>query len=289
MLGLARRRRRRVIAAYARGRCDGVDRVVRVSRELRPADCLWHGLHRRRRVRSRMAWGTIVRQPHWPIVDCRRLRRVGLDNNLTRRVALADPVETAALKGVLAAPVTLAIAFLTGASIPSIPTALSGTLVGFFGYRLSLVLFVLALRHLGAARTRAYFSTAPFVGAVAAIPLLGEPFSAQLLLAGVLMGVGIWLHLSERHQHAHYHTRTEHAHSHRHDQHHCTPMATIPSRIVTSMSTKLWSILIYPYAGQPSPASARLDISTVSRLLPSGEHGLQLVPNALLGFSVWVG
>lgn len=144
----------------------------------------------------------------------------GIDNNLTRKVALADPVEIAMLKGLVAAPVTLALAFLSGAELPPLLTASLAAIVGFFGYGVSLVFFVLALRHLGTARTGAYFSTAPFIGAIAAIPLLGEAPSPQLLVAGALMAAGIWLHLSERHEHRHRHPRFEHSHGHTHDAHH---------------------------------------------------------------------
>ncbi|MFG1352888.1 EamA family transporter, partial [Xanthobacter autotrophicus] len=83
-----------------------------------------------------------------------------------------------------------------------------------------LALFVLALRHLGAARTGAYFSLAPFVGAVLAVVMLGEAISVQLVVAGCLMAVGLWLHLSERHEHPHAHEAMEHEHRHGHDEHH---------------------------------------------------------------------
>jgi ABC-type nickel/cobalt efflux system permease component RcnA len=83
--------------------------------------------------------------------------------------------------------------------------------------------FVLALRHLGTARTSAYFSLAPFIGAVLAIGLLHEAVSVNLALAGLLMGVGLWMHLAERHEHEHPHEALEHEHSHRHDAHHRHP------------------------------------------------------------------
>jgi drug/metabolite transporter (DMT)-like permease len=144
----------------------------------------------------------------------------GIDNNLTRKVSLADPMEIAMLKGLVAGPVSLGLAFLRGAAPPAFDTAILAALVGFFGYGVSLVLFVVALRHLGAARTGAYFSTAPFLGAAAAIPLLGESLSAQLVAAGLLMGLGVWLHLTERHEHEHEHASMEHSHRHSHDEHH---------------------------------------------------------------------
>ena len=93
--------------------------------------------------------------------------------------------------------------------------------VGFVGYGISLALYVLALRHLGSARTGAYFSTAPFFGAFAAVIALGEPVTAGLLLvAGGFMGLGVWLHLTERHEHEHVHEEIAHAHPHVHDEHH---------------------------------------------------------------------
>ena len=80
-------------------------------------------------------------------------------------------------------------------------------MVGFLGVGVSLVLFMLALRHLGAARTGAYFSLAPFIGALIAVVLLYEPVTAQLIAAGLLMGAGLWLHVAERHEHEHRHER----------------------------------------------------------------------------------
>ena len=92
--------------------------------------------------------------------------------------------------------------------------------MGFLGVGLSLVLFVLALRHLGTARTGAYFSLAPFIGAVLAVAMLGDPVSMRLGMAAVLMGLGLWMHLLERHDHEHLHEALEHEHAHVHDEHH---------------------------------------------------------------------
>ncbi|MCK6450414.1 MAG: DMT family transporter [Alphaproteobacteria bacterium] len=144
----------------------------------------------------------------------------GIDNNLTRKVSLADPLQIAMIKGLAAGPVSLALAFADGAALPAPGAALAACLVGFFGYGASLALFVLALRQLGTARTGAYFSTAPFLGAALSIPLLGERATLQLALAGALMAVGVWLHLTERHEHEHEHEPLEHAHRHVHDRHH---------------------------------------------------------------------
>jgi hypothetical protein len=97
---------------------------------------------------------------------------------------------------------------------------LGAALVGFLGYGTSLVLFVLALRHLGTSRTGAYFSTAPFIGAIVAVTALGEHVTPNLAVAAALMAFGVWLHLTERHEHEHRHEALEHEHMHRHDEHH---------------------------------------------------------------------
>lgn len=144
----------------------------------------------------------------------------GIDNNLTRKLSSADPVQIAMLKGLVAGTVNLLLAFARGAQLPPAGVVLAAGAVGFLGYGVSLALFVLGLRHLGAARTGAYFSLAPFVGAVLAFLLLGEPLSAKLLVAGFLMAAGLWLHLAERHDHEHVHEELEHEHRHVHDEHH---------------------------------------------------------------------
>lgn len=144
----------------------------------------------------------------------------GLDNNLTRKVSLADPLQIVELKGLIAGPVNLALGIATGGYIPEASPLLIAGFVGFLGYGVSLAMFILALRHLGTARTGAYFSTAPFIGAVAALLLLREPVTVQLIVAGLLMGLGVWLHVTEDHDHEHEHEPMEHEHRHMHDVHH---------------------------------------------------------------------
>ncbi|MBB5373119.1 DMT family transporter [Acidocella aromatica] len=144
----------------------------------------------------------------------------GIDNNLTRKLSSADPVQIAMMKGLVAGAVNVALALGAGGHFPTAGLLAAAGLVGFLGYGVSLVLFVLALRHLGTARTGAYFSLAPFVGAAIAVVFLGEPLSARLLVSGALMGLGLWLHLAERHEHEHVHDELEHEHRHSHDEHH---------------------------------------------------------------------
>jgi drug/metabolite transporter (DMT)-like permease len=145
----------------------------------------------------------------------------GLDNNLTRRLSATDPVRLALIKGLAAGLVNLTLALvIAGAAVPP-PAVIGGAMVvGIFGYGISLVLFVIGLRHLGSARTGAYFSTAPFIGAVVAIVVLGEAASSLLLGAGLLMAVGLYFHLVEAHEHEHAHEVVDHEHRHVHDEHH---------------------------------------------------------------------
>jgi drug/metabolite transporter (DMT)-like permease len=144
----------------------------------------------------------------------------GIDNNLTRKVSASDPLQIAAIKGSVAGAVNISIALAMGAAWPVLPVAVGAATVGLAGYGISLVLFVLALRNLGTARTGAYFSVAPFFGAVVSLLLLHENPSPLFWIAGGLMGVGIWLHLTEHHEHEHTHEEMAHEHEHVHDEHH---------------------------------------------------------------------
>ncbi|WP_235075835.1 DMT family transporter [Asticcacaulis sp. AC460] len=144
----------------------------------------------------------------------------GIDNNLTRKLSSADPVKLAIIKGLAAGSVNLVLALAMGAKLPGAVVLLGAGIVGFLGYGVSLVLFVLGLRHLGTARTGAYFSLAPFVGAILAVMLLKDHISFQLITAGGFMALGLWLHLTERHEHLHAHEPVEHEHRHVHDEHH---------------------------------------------------------------------
>jgi drug/metabolite transporter (DMT)-like permease len=143
-----------------------------------------------------------------------------IDNNLTRRVSGGDPVQIAAIKGGVAGTINVLLAIAAGAAWPKAGAVAGAAVVGLLGYGTSLVLFVQALRRLGTGRTSAYFSTAPFVGAVAGVLTLGEPLTGRLAAAGVLMGLGVWLHLTEHHEHVHVHETLEHDHLHWNDEHH---------------------------------------------------------------------
>lgn len=142
-----------------------------------------------------------------------------IDNNLTRKVSVHDAMFIACTKGLVAGTASVVLALVFGAQMPDTSTVFYAGLLGFLGYGLSLTLFVVALRSLGTARTGAYFSLAPFIGAALAVGL-GAPMTVTLLVAGILMGGGVWLHLTEHHEHLHRHIYMEHDHPHIHDEHH---------------------------------------------------------------------
>ena len=165
---------------------------------------------------GRLSWGGLA----GPLAVSAACLCWAIDNNLTQKVSAGDPVQIAMLKGLAAGSVNTAIALLLGAQWPAGPNVVGALFLGFLSYGISLVFFVLALRHLGTARTGAYFSTAPFVGAVLSFAMFRERPTPLLLFAATLMAVGVWLHLTERHEHEHRHEGMEHDHAHMHDEHH---------------------------------------------------------------------
>jgi drug/metabolite transporter (DMT)-like permease len=143
-----------------------------------------------------------------------------VDNNLTRKVSTNDAMLVASLKGLVAGACNTGLAVATGASMPAMSTLVASLLVGFFGYGLSLTLFVVGLRLLGTARTGAYFSVAPLFGVVVSLLIWPSAPGPLFWMAAALMALGVWLHVTERHFHDHTHEQLEHSHRHRHDEHH---------------------------------------------------------------------
>ena len=147
----------------------------------------------------------------------------GIDNNLTQRLSLRNPLAVVRWKTLGAGLAMLVVAVATGASAPS-PGLLAAALgVGSLSYGASLLLDTIALRFLGAAHEAAFFATAPFLGAILSIPILGERVSLGLVVAGLVMAAGVLALLRERHQHEHTHEAIEHEHAHVHDEHHRHP------------------------------------------------------------------
>ncbi len=144
----------------------------------------------------------------------------GLDNNLTQRLSLRDPVRLVRLKTLGAGTAMLLVAVLSGSTLPSAAVIAGALFVGSLSYGASIALDAYALRRLGAAREAAYFATAPFIGALLAIPIAHQSGRALDLLVGLLMAAGVVLVARERHGHEHAHAELEHEHAHVHDEHH---------------------------------------------------------------------
>ena len=143
-----------------------------------------------------------------------------IDNNLMRKVAVSDTFFTAGFRGIVSAVFNIGWSILLGYSIPIWHETGKIMFIGLLGYGISLVLFLLALRGLGAARAGAYFSVAPFFGVAIAVLFFQESTSAWFWGAGLIMAIGLYLHLTEQHEHIHQHTALFHAHRHVHDVHH---------------------------------------------------------------------
>ena len=165
---------------------------------------------------GRLAWGGAV----GPLLVVAACAGWAIDNNLTQKVSASDPVQIAALKGAVAGVVNLVIGLALAGSLPGAARLAGAMTLGLLSYGVSLVLYVTAMRSLGTARTGAYFSLAPFVGAAGGLLFWHDPVSPLFFAAAALMALGLWLHLTERHEHAHSHEPLTHSHRHVHDAHH---------------------------------------------------------------------
>jgi drug/metabolite transporter (DMT)-like permease len=144
----------------------------------------------------------------------------GLDNNLTRNLSGKDPLSIVAVKGIAAGGFSLILAIIVRSPFPEPPVALVAMLLGSLSYGISIALFILAMRSLGAARTSAFFGTAPFVGALLSILLLGEIPNVLMIISLPILVVGAVLLLSEKHAHRHVHGAIVHDHRHNHREDH---------------------------------------------------------------------
>ena len=147
----------------------------------------------------------------------------GIDNNLIRKISGKDPLAITMVKGLGAGTVSLVISVVTHSALPEFSIVAAALGVGFLTYGVSIVLFVLALRDLGAARTGAYFAVAPFIGSVASLLIFREVPGTGFFIALLLFLAGVVLLVSEQHIHRHLHERLLHTHRHRHDDHHVHP------------------------------------------------------------------
>lgn len=144
------------------------------------------------------------------------------DNTLTRPLAERDPLDVVAAKGGIGAAITGGIAIAIGEVRPELVPVLALLACGATGYGLSLRLYLLAQRRIGAGRTGSVFALAPFIGAGLAYALGDRHPTPWTIGAALLFGLGVFLHATERHRHAHIHDPLEHDHMHRHDDGHHT-------------------------------------------------------------------
>jgi len=144
-----------------------------------------------------------------------------LDNNLTQKLSLRDPFAIVRIKTLGAGVVNTGLAVLIlRSSVPGFGYVAGALVLGCLSYGVSVVLDAYALRLVGAAREAAYFATAPFVGALGALLLLGESIGGFQGLGMLAMLIGVGLLIRERHSHAHEHGALAHEHLHVHDEHH---------------------------------------------------------------------
>lgn len=144
-----------------------------------------------------------------------------VDNNLTQRLSLRDPFAIVRIKTLIAGATNTVLGLaMSGWTLPPWRWVLGALVLGAFSYGVSVVLDAYALRLIGAAREAAYFATAPFVGAIASMLLLGDSLRLLDGIAMLSMGLGVALLLREKHAHLHEHAPMSHEHKHTHDAHH---------------------------------------------------------------------
>ena len=189
----------------------------------------------------------------------------------TRKVSLADATWIAAVKGLAAGSVNFALAMAIGSTLPPLPVIGGAMVLGLCAYGISLALFVVALRHLGTARTGAYFSIAPFFGAALAVAL-GDPVTWTLAIAGLLMAFGLWLHLTETHEHEHAHEAMDHEHEHAHDDGHHGHDANIRSFKEQAIGVPVFAALdgVVAAAHDGEPECPLLDRSSLTSRFSGG-------------------
>lgn len=144
----------------------------------------------------------------------------GLDNHLTALIDGITPARSTLVKGAVAGATNLLVG-LWLAPLSASGLALAAALgVGALSYGLSISLYIASAQQLGATRAQGIFAAAPFIGAVLAFTLLGEPFGALEGAACGLLLASIPTLVLSQHAHVHTHEATEHVHTHRHDDDH---------------------------------------------------------------------
>ncbi|MFP4001832.1 MAG: DMT family transporter, partial [Thermoplasmata archaeon] len=144
----------------------------------------------------------------------------GIDNNLTRHISEKNPVHISALKGIVVGSISISLAFFLGKNIILNISALYALTVGAFSYGISLVLFIKALKGLGSFRTGMFYSFGPFIGAIVSLLLLKEWIGWVMFPATLLMVIGVYMVITDKHLHSHDHLGLTHSHAHTNDNRH---------------------------------------------------------------------
>ena len=121
----------------------------------------------------------------------------GLENNCTRMLSSKSSVQITTIKGLFSGLGSLIVAFIAGESIPEILWVIAVLLLGFVAYGLSINFYIKAQKHLGAAKTSAYYSIAPFLGVFFGIVLLNETPYIQFYIGLVIMIIAIVLMIKD--------------------------------------------------------------------------------------------
>lgn len=124
----------------------------------------------------------------------------GFENNCTKMLSGKSSVEIVTIKGCFSGLGSLCIALTLGQRLPAAPWVLAALVLGFVSYGLSINFYILAQKDLGAAKTSAYYSIAPFLGAAFGILLLGERPTLQFYAALAIMAAGTALMAADQPQ-----------------------------------------------------------------------------------------
>ena len=141
----------------------------------------------------------------------------GFENNCTKMLSNKDPIEIVTIKGCFSGLGSIIIALIIGEKFPDLIWLFTVMLLGFIAYGLSICLYIIAQKHLGAAKTSAYYSVAPFLGVAFSMLLLHEKPTLQFYIAFLIMIIATIIMVKDtitlQHTHEHEHI---HSHEHRH-------------------------------------------------------------------------
>ena len=141
----------------------------------------------------------------------------GLENNCTRTLSSKSSVQITTIKGIFSGLGSLTVALVVGEEIPGVLWIAAVLLLGFVAYGLSINFYIKAQKDLGAAKTSAYYSVAPFLGVAFGMLILGERPAIQFYIGLAIMVIATVLMIKDTISLQHTH---EHSHIHNHEHKH---------------------------------------------------------------------